>query len=258
VHTLRLCGEISWYVEKKRIKEVIVIPKSRSKDEHLITMASTKELPPMARYPEAGWRAHMMPEDWNASLDAWIILAEAHLSLSPPEFEILSIKDESLSAFLLSYTFQMASSHDVGQSLDPTGKSKTLRKYSFLLTKRLLETSPPETILSWAFLADMSKFYGKTMATKLLGTLWKPFPPRALEFSLASVKSSLISGLDMGMRTSSFISGAPRELSWLLLLLSLGLKLPRMLVLKCIRIERRSEESGANIEAVEPPLTLFT
>lgn len=143
----------------------------------------------------------MMPEDWKACLDAWISLAEAHLSLDALGFETVSAKDESVVSFLSSFISQAASSPDEGL-LDAV-KSKTLRKYCFLLTKRMLETKPPpEQLLSWSFLANFSKLYRKATALKVIESLWSPFPPKALELSLASLKTSLISKLEAGLKAS--------------------------------------------------------
>lgn len=143
----------------------------------------------------------MMPEDWKASLGAWISLAEAHLSLSSPDFERLSLKDESLVVFLSSYISQAASSHD--DYSQETSESKTLHRYCFLLTKRLLDGHPPpEQLLSWIYLAGFSKAYGKTITSKIIGALWNPFPPKAMELSLASLKTFLIARLEAGLKDS--------------------------------------------------------
>jgi activating signal cointegrator complex subunit 2 len=75
-------------------------------------MAKVTTFPLMVPFPEAAWREHIVPEEWEACLDAWLALAGAHLSLSNADFVRVSAKDESLPAFLTSYAEQTALSHD--------------------------------------------------------------------------------------------------------------------------------------------------
>jgi activating signal cointegrator complex subunit 2 len=63
-----------------------------------------KRLPSLAPFPEAEWRAHLVPEEWAACLDAWIVLVEANLSLPPQNFAQALAGDEYLAAFVTSYT----------------------------------------------------------------------------------------------------------------------------------------------------------
>lgn len=156
-------------------------------------------LPPMVPFPEAAWRNHLVPEEWEACLDAWIALAEAHLSLPAADFTRLSGKDESLPAFLTSFVAETSQSHDILFSPNPS-KAKQLRKNSFLLSYRLLEINhPPAPLLRWEFLADLSKIYGKSHASKLLTAAWKQHSS-SLETSMGFVKNSLIKELDGGLK----------------------------------------------------------
>jgi activating signal cointegrator complex subunit 2 len=153
-------------------------------------------LPPMVPFPEAAWRNHLVPEEWEACLDAWISLAEAHLSLPGADFERLSSKDESLSNFLTSFATETAQSHEGPSS----SKNKQLRKDSFLLSYRLLEVdSPPLSILQWEFLADVSKVYGKSHSSKLVTLAWKRHS-NSVETSMGVLKNSLIKELDLGLK----------------------------------------------------------
>jgi activating signal cointegrator complex subunit 2 len=168
--------------------------------ETISIMASKIEIPPMASYPERAWRARIMPEEWSACIDAWVSLSEAHLSLSLSDLGRISAKDKSVATFLTSYVYQAALSHDT-EALEYTDKWKVLRRDSFILTRRLLETGmPPEDLLSWGYLADFSKAYGRTKTSTLLATLWNPFPPKALELSLAKLKTYLIISLGTGLK----------------------------------------------------------
>jgi activating signal cointegrator complex subunit 2 len=162
-------------------------------------------LPPMAQFPEAVWRSHLIPEEWTACLDAWISLAEAHLSLSASEFLRRSATDVSVPVFLLSYISEMAKSPDfdgLGDSL----KSKRLRRDCFFLTCRLLENNPPPEALSqWEFLAHFAKSYGKSLSSAPIERLWLK-SPKVLESSLAALKNLLIRQLEAGLK------GDPRAL----------------------------------------------
>jgi activating signal cointegrator complex subunit 2 len=153
----------------------------------------------MAPYPEAAWRAHMMPEEWSACLDAWVALAEAHLSLSEPDFQRISIKDQSVVYFLLSYVRDAASSSD---SLFPDllPKIRKLWKAVFHLSSRILEaTLAPEQLLQWEFLADLAKVYGRKHTWNLLSIVWKHHD-QSLESTLGTEKNLLIKELEAGVR----------------------------------------------------------
>ena len=150
----------------------------------------------MIPFPEKAWRTHLVPEEWEACLDAWISLAEAHLSFSQQDFTRVSTKDESLPHFLSTFAAELAISHDIPSS----PKVARLRKQSFLLSHRLLEFDlPPEIVSSWKFLADVSKLYGKSHGGKLVSLAWKKHSSK-LEVSMGNVKSSLIQELDAGLK----------------------------------------------------------
>lgn len=158
----------------------------------------------MAPYPEAIWRADLQPQEWNACLDAWIAIAEAHLSRSQPEFEQSSCRDESIWTFLTSYMGQVAISKDHASAED-VQRTKTLRRCVYFLTSRLLETKPAPVLLSWRFMSDFSKVYGKMHASRVISSSWQKNGP-AIEKSLTSLKTQLIGELDAGLK------GAPGAL----------------------------------------------
>lgn len=149
----------------------------------------------MAKFPTTAWREHLLPEEWEACLDAWIALADAHLSLSSPDFVRISIKDESLAAFLTSYAAESSQS-----SLQESSKLKSLRKKSYMLCFRLLDCSKiAEELLHWSLLVDVSKVYGVSNGGKLVAIAWQRHAT-SLEASLGSLKNSLIKNLDAGLK----------------------------------------------------------
>ena len=154
-------------------------------------------LPLMAPFPKMAWKDHLVPEEWEACLDSWILLAEAHLSLSTPEFSHVSSGDLSLAAFLTTFASEVSSSHDSSQS---DQKMRQLRKQSFLLAYRLLEIDPtPKSLVRWEFLADICKIYGKSHADKLVTLAWKQHSS-TLEMSMSLVKASLTKELDAALK----------------------------------------------------------
>lgn len=153
-------------------------------------------LPPMISFPEAAWKNRLVPEEWEACLDAWILLAEAHLSLSTDDFTRASSGDQSLPAFLTSFA-ELSPSHDDFQS---DRRMRRLRNKSFLLAYRLLEIDPtPDSLVRWEFLADICKMYRKSHASKLVATAWKRHSS-AVELSLGLLKSILTRELDAGIK----------------------------------------------------------
>jgi activating signal cointegrator complex subunit 2 len=141
----------------------------------------------------------MLPEEWEACLDAWISLAEAHLSLPTPDFTRISAKDDSLPVFLKSYFAETALSHD-GSSTGSLQKMKQLRKQAYILYHRLLNVEKiTEALIQWEILADFSKVYGKEKASKVIILAWDKHGP-ATESSLSSIKNLLIKELDAGLK----------------------------------------------------------
>lgn len=163
----------------------------------LSEMASkTINLPAMVPFPAAAWRNHIVPEEWEACLDAWLALAGAHLSLSSPDFNRLSIKDDSISTYLTTYAAETARDTSSIQVV----KSKQLRRQCFLLSHRLLDADhPPESLLHWTFVADIGKIYGRVQGGKLITLVWRKHLA-GLEISLASLKTYLTNQLDLGLK----------------------------------------------------------
>ncbi|KAG9229638.1 hypothetical protein BJ875DRAFT_386924 [Amylocarpus encephaloides] len=156
-------------------------------------------LPPLAPFPEAAWRNHLVPTEWEACLDAWISIIGAHLSRSISDFTRLSIRDESLPVFLVSYASESSASEANGPS-NETAKAQLLRRQCLLLSYKLLDhTPPPESLLQWTLLADISKVYGRKQAGKILSMIFKKHSDR-LELRLGALKASLNKELDAGLK----------------------------------------------------------
>jgi len=155
------------------------------------------QLPPFAVFPPASFRKELVPEEWEACLDAWITLAEIHLRLSDERFVIrFENAQTGLVDFLVSYIEQCSSSPN-----DPTlsigSKATSLRRLGFSLIHRSLSSKQvPDALMAWTFLAQLAKVYARTTALRnLLVTLWK-LHGKEIEQNLHSVKSDAIGDLE--------------------------------------------------------------
>lgn len=159
---------------------------------------SSTSLPPFAPFPTAAWKELLSIDEWNASLGAWISLAEAHLSLSDAELSNKTLRDESVPQFLASFMRELAS-HGSAQ-LGSSTPAKLLLKDCFLLAAKILKlSSPDDALLKWEFLSDFSRVYSKKRVGDVLSHLSKP-SQEALETSLAALKKFLIRNLDEGLK----------------------------------------------------------
>ncbi|KAI0179619.1 hypothetical protein GGR52DRAFT_206638 [Hypoxylon sp. FL1284] len=153
-------------------------------------------LPPFASFPEAPWRDHIVPVEWEACLSNWITLAEAHLSLSDDVFASSSAKDESLQSFLSSFMREAASN---GSAVLGTSKSaKVLFRQCFSLSSRCLQMpSPPHSLLQWEFLSDFCRVYSKKRTCSLVSRVSDNLQ---LTTSLNALKKWLVITLDSGLK----------------------------------------------------------
>ncbi len=159
-------------------------------------------LPLFAPFPEAPWRHHILPEEWEACLSSWIALAEAHLSLPDNEFLRLSSNDKSVGPFLTSFMRETASS---GPSvLGSSQPATSLLRQVFLLTARCLRTqdTSPSHLLQWEFLSDFSRVYPKKRTSRIVDGLFEKSGPSGPtpETSLQALKKQLTTCLDSGMK----------------------------------------------------------
>ena len=124
-------------------------------------------LPSFAVFPQATLRRAIILEEWEACFDAWILLTQRYLHLTPKAFSVQSAKDESLVEFLVSYVRETAAADDLASK---TSKEWELRRHCFLLAHRLLAevVSPPHELLSLAFLGDFSTVYARSKSLHIL------------------------------------------------------------------------------------------
>ncbi|KAI9768782.1 MAG: hypothetical protein M1835_006813 [Candelina submexicana] len=145
-------------------------------------------LPSMAPYPHPETGEHLPPKEWEACLDAWIALAQAHLRLPFKDFLSVSAKDRSLPVFFTRYSRE--------RTLSPseTSKEKDLRRVVFLLAHRLLVEADVPDMFTWECLADISNAYQKSVGG-LLKTLWER---KRIQFQamLLDLKTHLLKELD--------------------------------------------------------------
>lgn len=160
-------------------------------------MAPTS-LPPFAPFPTAAWKELLSIDEWNASLGAWISLAEAHFSLPDVDFSKQTLRDESVTLFLSSFVSEVAAHGSL--SLGTSNTAKVLLRNCLQLTSRVLKSSScPLALLQWEFLSAVSRVYNKKRVGTVLAELPRPSQD-ALEVSLAAVKKFLIKNLDDGIK----------------------------------------------------------
>lgn len=155
-------------------------------------------LPSLAPYPPSRFRKELVPEEWEACLDAWLSLSELYLRLGQQEFEnAVTAKTSSLVSFLKSY-YHDTSSTEQHASVQKA-KEHALKKISFIITHRvLLDTKDtPSTLLQWDFLSDFSHAYTKAQSLEfLLQSLWQRKGAQ-LEASLQDLASLLLKQLEL-------------------------------------------------------------
>ena len=129
-------------------------------------------LPSFIAFPPADIREQALPEEWEACLDSWIVLAQGYLALDRKHFATTVSNYMSLQWFLLSYAREMSIMND--QTANGS-RTRLLKRQCFLLTHRLFTEldSPPPRLLDWAFLGDFSTVYAKSSSLRpLIDGLW--------------------------------------------------------------------------------------
>ncbi|KAG9241004.1 hypothetical protein BJ878DRAFT_522912 [Calycina marina] len=180
-------------------------------------MSKKAALPPIAAFPEVAWRYNQVPEEWEAALDSWIILIEAHLSLPDSIFLGVSVTDETLSAFLRSFVAELSLSRDT-LPLRDVKKTARLRKQCYILLGRLLtaKTTENHALLRWEILADISAAYGNENGRRLMFETWNRHT-QFLELSLGEFKKNLTSQLEVDLdRDWREVTGTLQHISKLL------------------------------------------
>uniref|UniRef100_A0A093Y613 CUE domain-containing protein 3 n=1 Tax=Talaromyces marneffei PM1 TaxID=1077442 RepID=A0A093Y613_TALMA len=137
------------------------------------------DLPRLIPVPPTVVRKTIPNEQWEATLDAWILLTELRLHLSAQQFGECAHADRFNASFLTSYFAARddARLHGTNASTTTTKKSKHLRRSAFLLTRRYyLDVQPfplADELLDWRFLGDFCDTYHSSSALKqLLSEVW--------------------------------------------------------------------------------------
>lgn len=153
------------------------------------------DLPPLAPVPPPVVRTTLQQAEWEACIDAWTVLLGVRIDVPAKIFQDVASKDESTVLFLLSFYDQLATSGEAGLKLG--SKGRTLRKLSFLLTRRILLdlSSPPADLLAWDFLGNLCCCYPSSAALKcLLSDAWNK-SHETITASVEKAKSSIIKKL---------------------------------------------------------------
>lgn len=141
------------------------------------------DLPLLIPVPPSEVRKTIPNEEWEATLDAWILLTELRLHLPQKEFGDCAHADQCNASFLASYflAHDDARLHGLGGNKNTktaAEKARRLRRTVFLLTRRyyldLLSSSIAEELLDWRFLSDFCDCYHSSSALKqVLPDVWQ-------------------------------------------------------------------------------------
>lgn len=129
-------------------------------------------VPHMAPVPPAAVRNEMLPEEWEACLDAWLTLAEYNLSMPSKKFEEQA---DSIAPFLTTYCHELSVIPRIHALSDKLACNRDLRQRSFVLSHRILSAgNPPKALLHWSFLADLCHAYTHSKSLEeLLHSVWR-------------------------------------------------------------------------------------
>lgn len=137
------------------------------------------DLPRLIPVPPSVVRKTIPNEEWEATLDAWILLTELRLHLSPKQFGECAHADRFNAPFLTSYFAARDDTrlHGSNNRTTANNKPKHLRKSVFLLTRKYylhVQSFPlADELLEWRFLGDFCDTYHSSSALKqLLLEVW--------------------------------------------------------------------------------------
>lgn len=179
--------QVDFALEDTRIDSVFLFLFSHSE--------GVMELPPLAPVPPPAVRSTLQHAEWEACIDAWIMLLGIRVDSPERMFTDFVQKDESAVLFLSSFYHQLAASGEAGLKLGQIGR--ILRKLCFLLTRRILLDipSPPAELLEWKLLGNMCCCYPFSSALKrLLSDTWDKHH-ETITASVEKAKSSIIKQL---------------------------------------------------------------
>ena len=152
------------------------------------------EFPPLAPVPAPAVRRTIPSDDWEACLDAWMMLLGIRLNAPEQKFKDAGAHDLPVVSFLESF-YQHAAAGDPGLQNGP--KARKLRKFCFLTTRRYLLSlpSPPKELLNWRLLGNLSCCYPSSTALKTsLAAAWDMHNAE-ISSSLEKAKSLVIKRL---------------------------------------------------------------
>lgn len=154
--------------------------------------------PPFAAFPSKAIRQTIPSQEWEACLDAWILLVELRLRLTAKDFSTLDSQDDSGAKFLLSYFKESNPTNSaVALSSQFRAKSERLRRVCFLLTHRMLLQlePPPVPLLHWTFLGNLCQAFRSSRAWKeILHEVWTKSHDKVV-LSLTEAKFSMAKNL---------------------------------------------------------------
>ncbi|KAG7009058.1 hypothetical protein G7Y79_00003g009260 [Physcia stellaris] len=125
-------------------------------------------LPPFAAFPAGHFQKELLPEEWEACLDSWILLIQAHLLLPQKSYALKLNKDPSVTDFLLSFLRQNSHAEDL--PVVDLQQIKILKSHVFLLVHRALTDGDPAPapLLEASFFEDLSIAYGRNASLREL------------------------------------------------------------------------------------------
>lgn len=157
--------------------------------------------PPLAPVPSPAVRRTIPSDDWEACLDAWMMLLGIRLNASDQQFKAVASEDLPAISFLDSF-YQYAAAGDSGLQAGP--KARQLRKLCFLATRRYLLglSNPPEGLLNWQLLGNLCCCYPSSNALKTsLSTAWDMHHEQ-ISPSIEKAKSQVTSQLFLGGKSA--------------------------------------------------------
>lgn len=115
-------------------------------------------LPSFAPFPPTDVLEQLLPDELEASLEAWILLSHGYLLLPQVTFSEKVVEEPSVTEFLVSY---MSENLQVDMKLLSAPKFRALRSNVFKLTHRTLVESAaiPSQLLEYTFLENLSVLY---------------------------------------------------------------------------------------------------
>ncbi|KAJ5797779.1 uncharacterized protein N7503_007075 [Penicillium pulvis] len=157
--------------------------------------------PPLAPVPSPAVRRSIPSNDWEACLDAWMMLLSIRLNANDQKFQLAAADDLPAVSFLESF-YQHVAAGDQGLQSGP--KARKLRKLCFLTTRRYILTlsNPPAELFDWRLLGNMCCCYSSSTALKTsLSEAWNLHHDK-ISSSIEKAKSSIMDQLSSASTSS--------------------------------------------------------